>query len=75
MRPGRKICGARQALTPSDKGNVVNYEKTKKEEETMRLVVGLVLFLVGINVGFLTAGLMHAAKGEHEQTEDENKTC
>ena len=41
----------------------------------MRLVVGLALFLVGINVGFLTAGLMHAAKGEHEQTEDENKTC
>ena len=41
----------------------------------MRLVVGLVLFLVGVNVGFLTAGLMLAAKGEHEQTEDENKTC
>ena len=41
----------------------------------MRLVVGLVLFLVGVNVGFLTAGLMHAAKGEDEQTEDENKTC
>lgn len=35
----------------------------------MKLVVGLVLFLVGINVGFVTAGLMHAAKGEHEQTE------
>ena len=32
-------------------------------------------FLVGINVGFVTAGLMHAAKGEDEQTEDENKTC
>lgn len=41
----------------------------------MRLVVGLVLFWAGINVGFLTAGLMHAAKGEHEQTEDENGTC
>ena len=41
----------------------------------MKLVVGLVLFLAGINVGFLTAGLMHAAKGEDEQTEDENKTC
>ena len=26
----------------------------------MKLVVGLVLFLVGINVGFVTAGLMHA---------------
>ena len=25
--------------------------------------------------GFLFAGLMRAAKGEHEQTEDENKTC
>lgn len=35
----------------------------------MRVVVGLVLFLVGINVGFVTAGLMHAARGEHEQTE------
>ena len=34
----------------------------------MRLVVGLVLFLAGVNVGFVTAGLMHAAKGEHEQT-------
>ena len=41
----------------------------------MKLVVGLVLFLVGINVGFVTAGLMHAARGEHEPTEDENKTC
>lgn len=41
----------------------------------MKLVVGLVLFLVGINVGFVTAGLMHAAKGEDKQTEDENKTC
>ena len=41
----------------------------------MRLMVGLVLFLVGVNVGFLTAGLMHAAKGEHEQTEDEKRTC
>lgn len=26
-------------------------------------------------VGFLFAGLMRAARGEHEQTEDENKTC
>lgn len=41
----------------------------------MKLVVGLVLFLVGINVDFLTAGLMHAAKDEHEQTKDENGTC
>lgn len=32
----------------------------------MKLVVGLVLFLVGINVGFVTAGLMHAARGEWE---------
>ena len=41
----------------------------------MKLVVGLVLFLVGINVGFVTAVLMHAAKGEHGQTKDENGTC
>ena len=41
----------------------------------MKLVVGLVHFLVGINVGFVTAGLMHAAKGEQEQTKDENGTC
>ena len=27
----------------------------------MRVVVGLVLFLVGINVGFVTAGLMHVS--------------
>ena len=41
----------------------------------MKLVVGLVLFLVGVNVGFVTAGLMHAAKWEQEQTKDENGTC
>ena len=41
----------------------------------MKLVVGLVLFLVGINVGFVMACLMHAAKGEHEQRRDENGTC
>ena len=41
----------------------------------MKLVIGLVLFLAGVNVGFVTAGLMHAARGEHEQTKDENKTC
>ena len=41
----------------------------------MKLVVGLVLFLVGVNVGFLFAGLMRAAKEKDEQTEDENKTC
>lgn len=41
----------------------------------MKLVVGLVLFLVGINVGFVTVGLMHAAKEEQEQTKDENGTC
>ena len=40
----------------------------------MKLVVGLVLFLVGINVGFVTAGLMHAARVEQEQTKDENGT-
>ena len=41
----------------------------------MKLVIGFVLFLAGVNVGFVTAGLMHAARGEHEQTKDENKTC
>lgn len=41
----------------------------------MRLVVGLVLFLAGVNVGFLTAGLMHAAREEQEQTKDENGSC
>ena len=41
----------------------------------MKLLVGLVLFLVGINVGFVTASLMHAAKGDHEQTKDETGTC
>ena len=41
----------------------------------MKLVVGLVLFLVGINVGFVTAGLMHAARGEHEQTEIGRASC
>ena len=41
----------------------------------MKLVVGLVLFLVGINVGFVTAGLMHAAREEQEQTKEENGTC
>ena len=40
----------------------------------MKLVVGLVLFLVGINVGFVMAGLMHAAREEREQTKDENGT-
>ena len=40
----------------------------------MKLVVGLVLFLVGVNVGFVTAGLMHAAREEREQTKDENGT-
>ena len=41
----------------------------------MKLVIGLVLFLAGVNVGFVTAGLMHAAREEHEQTKDENGTC
>ena len=40
----------------------------------MRVVVGRVLFLAGVNVGFLTAGLMHAARREQEQTKDENGT-
>ena len=33
----------------------------------MKLVVGLVLFLVGINVGFVTAGLMHVQKGNRSR--------
>lgn len=41
----------------------------------MVLAAGIVGFILGINVGFVTAGLMHAAKGEHEQTKDENGTC
>ena len=41
----------------------------------MVLTAGIVGFILGVNVGFLFAGLMHAAKEEHEQTEDENKTC
>ena len=41
----------------------------------MRVVVGLVGFILGVNLGFLFAGLMRTARGEHEQTEDENKTC
>lgn len=41
----------------------------------MVLAAGIAGFILGINVGFVTAGLMHAARGEHEQTENENKTC
>ncbi len=41
----------------------------------MGLAAGIVDFILGVNVGLVTAGLMHAARGEHEQTEDENKTC
>lgn len=40
----------------------------------MVLAAGIVGFILGINVGFLFAGLMHAAKGEQEQTKDENGT-
>ena len=41
----------------------------------MVLAAGIVGFILGVNVGFLFAGLMQAARREHEQTEDENKTC
>ena len=48
----------------------------------MVLAAGIVGFILGVNVGFLFAGLMRAAREEqeqtreeHEQTEDENKTC
>ena len=36
---------------------------------------GIVGFILGVNLGFLFAGLMRAAKEKDEQTEDENKTC
>lgn len=41
----------------------------------MVLAAGIVGFILGVNVVFLFAGLMHAARGEHEQTKDENGTC
>ena len=41
----------------------------------MVLAAGIVGFILGVNLGFLFAGLMRAAKEEDEQTEDENKTC
>ena len=41
----------------------------------MVLAAGIVGFILGVNLGFLFAGLMHAAKGAHEQTRDENGTC
>ena len=41
----------------------------------MVLAAGIVGFILGVNLGFLFAGLMYAAKGEHEQTRDENGTC
>ena len=41
----------------------------------MVLAAGIVGFILGVNVGFLFAGLMRAAREEQKQTEDENKTC
>ena len=41
----------------------------------MVLAAGIVGFILGVNLGFLFAGLMRAAKEKDEQTEDENKTC
>ena len=41
----------------------------------MVLAAGIVGFILGVNVGFLFAGLMRAAREEQEQTKDENGTC
>ena len=38
----------------------------------MGLAAGIVGFILGVNAGFLVAGLMRAAGGEHEQTRDKN---
>ena len=40
----------------------------------MMVFVGAVCFVLGANLGFLTAGLMHAAKTEERQTKDEKET-
>jgi lipoprotein len=47
----------------------------KKGGGAMVLAAGIVGFILGVNLGFLFAGLMRAAKEKDEQTEDENKTC
>ena len=36
---------------------------------------GIMGFILGVNVGVLFAGLMRAARGEHEQTDDDNMRC
>ena len=48
----------------------------------MVLAAGIVGFILGVNLGFLFAGLMRAAREEQkqtrekqEQTKDENGTC
>lgn len=41
----------------------------------MVLAAGIVGFILGVNVGFLFAGLMREAREEQEQTKDENGTC
>lgn len=48
----------------------------------MVLAAGIVGFVLGVNVGFLFAGLMRAAREEQKQTreeqehtKDENGTC
>ena len=41
----------------------------------MVLAAGIVGFILGVNLGFLFAGLMRAEKEKNEQKEDENKTC
>ena len=40
----------------------------------MMVFVGAVCFVLGANLGFLTAGLMHAAKSEEHQPKDKKET-
>ena len=54
----------------------------KEGSGAMVLAAGIVGFILGVNVGFLFAGLMRAAREEQkqtreeqEQTKDENGTC
>ena len=39
----------------------------------MVLAAGIVGFILGVNVGFLFAGLMRAARGEQKQTKEEQE--
>jgi uncharacterized membrane-anchored protein YhcB (DUF1043 family) len=60
---------------------MVKYGK-RRRGGAMVLAAGIVGFILGVNVGFLFAGLMRAAREEQkqtreeqEQTKDENGTC